>query len=55
MPKCGADRARHEKELGRATLTDEFNALENQPDAMKAQGVKLKRRAGEAARTAGGR
>ena len=46
------DRARHEKELGRATLLDEFNALENQLDALKEQAAKLKRRAGEAARLA---
>lgn len=38
------DRVRHEKELGRATLMDEFNALEQQCDALREQMVKLKHR-----------
>jgi voltage-gated sodium channel len=38
------DRARHEKELGHATLMDEFNTLENQLDALKEQTVKLRTR-----------
>jgi len=38
------DRARHEKELGRATLVDEFNLLEQQLDALKEQAMKLKNR-----------
>ncbi len=44
------DRERHEKELGLATLADEFNKLEQQLDALKAQTATLKRRAGEVAR-----
>ena len=43
------DRERHEKELGLATLADEFNKLEQQIDALKKQAATLKRRAGEAA------
>jgi voltage-gated sodium channel len=46
------DRARHEKELGHATVMDEFNLLEQQLDALKEQTLKLKRRASEAARKA---
>ena len=38
------DRARHVKELGHATLADDFNLLEQQLDALKAQAAKLKRR-----------
>lgn len=38
------DRARHEKELGQATLADEFNLLEQQLDALKDQMAKLKSR-----------
>jgi voltage-gated sodium channel len=38
------DRARHEKELGHATLLDEFNVLENQLDALKEQTASLKHR-----------
>ncbi len=49
------DRQRHEKELGLATLTDEFNQFEQQLDALKEQAATLKRRAGEAARLAGNR
>ena len=45
------DRERHEKELGLATLADEFNKLEQQLDALKKQAATLKRRAGEAARS----
>ena len=38
------DRARHEKEFGHATAVDDFNLLEQQLDALKAQAAKLKRR-----------
>ena len=38
------DRARHEKELGHATLLDEFNALEKQLDLLKEQAARLKHR-----------
>ncbi|HEY5914593.1 MAG TPA: ion transporter [Verrucomicrobiae bacterium] len=47
------DRARHQRELGHATLADDFNKLEQQLDALKEQAVTLKRRAGEAVRLAG--
>lgn len=38
------DRARHVKELGHATLMDEFNALEKQFDVLKEQTARLKHR-----------
>jgi hypothetical protein len=38
------ERARHMKELGHTTLADEFNLLEQQLDALKAQTEKLKTR-----------
>jgi voltage-gated sodium channel len=38
------NRARHEKELGHATLADDLNQLEQQLDALKAQTAKLKTR-----------
>src|SRR5512139_877556 len=38
------DRARHVKELGHATLADDFNLLEQQLDALRDQAAKLKRR-----------
>jgi voltage-gated sodium channel len=38
------DRARHVKELGRATLADDFNLLEEQLDALRAHAAKLKTR-----------
>jgi septal ring factor EnvC (AmiA/AmiB activator) len=38
------DRARHEKELGQATLADEFNLLEQQLNTLREQTVKLKNR-----------
>ena len=38
------DRARHVKKFGHATLTDDFNLLEQQLDALKAQAAKLKTR-----------
>ena len=38
------DRARHVKKFGHATLTDDFDLLEQQLDALKAQAVKLKTR-----------
>ncbi len=47
------DRTRHQRELGHATLADEFNKLEQQLDALKEQTVRLKRRSVEAARLAG--
>ena len=38
------DRARHVKELGHATLADDFNLLEQQLDALRQQAAKLKTR-----------
>lgn len=38
------DRALHEKELGHATLADEFNRLEQQIEALRAQTARLKNR-----------
>jgi hypothetical protein len=38
------NRARHVKELGHATLSDDFNLLEQQLDALKEQAAKLKTR-----------
>lgn len=38
------DRALHEKELGHATLADEFNRLEQQIEALRAHAVRLKNR-----------
>ena len=49
------NRARHVKELGHATLADDFNLLEQQLDALRQQAAKLKRRlAHESERTGEG-